>query len=110
SAMREGARALGAAEGDRALQSLKEAQRLLEMARSGDDDGANEPEPSEGDKEGPREQSGNNGPFAHHAPIPRAEDYKGPEDFRRRVLEGLGGATDPRLKDAVKRYADGLLR
>ncbi|HEY3594603.1 MAG TPA: DUF4175 domain-containing protein, partial [Polyangiaceae bacterium] len=34
SAMREGARALGSAEGDRALQNLKEAQRLLEMARS----------------------------------------------------------------------------
>jgi len=26
------------------------------------------------------------------------------------VLEGLGGSADPVLKDAVKRYADGLLR
>jgi hypothetical protein len=110
SAMREASRSLGSAEGDRALQNLKEAQRLLDMARSGDDaDGANDQEAGEADKEG-RDQGGNAPNFAHHAPIPRAEDYKGPEDFRRRVLEGLGGATDPRLKDAVKRYADGLLR
>jgi hypothetical protein len=109
SAMREGARALGSAEGDRALQNLKEAQRLLEMARSDESESGNE-ESSEGDKEGSREQTGNSPNFAHRAPIPRAEDYRGPEDFRRRVLEGLGGASDPRLKDAVKRYAEGLLR
>jgi hypothetical protein len=48
--------------------------------------------------------------MARRAPIPRAEDYKGPEAFRRRVLEGLGNAADPRLKDAVKRYAERLLR
>jgi hypothetical protein len=116
SAMREGARALGASDGDRALQNLKEAQRLLEMARSDDSEVGNEQEAQEGEKEGSRESGGlgpnnaPNGPFAHRAPIPRAEDYRGPEDFRRRVLEGLGGATDPRLKDAVKRYAEGLLR
>jgi hypothetical protein len=114
SAMREGSRALGAAEGDRALQSLKEAQRLLEMARSDESETGSDQE-SEGEKEGNRESNGvgnnaPNGPFAHRAPIPRAEDYRGPEDFRRRVLEGLGGAADPRLKDAVKRYAEGLLR
>jgi hypothetical protein len=109
-AMREGARALGAAEGDRALQNLKEAQRLLEMARSDESESGGEQELSEGDKEGGREQMGNSPNFAHRAPIPRAEDYRGPEDFRRRVLEGLGGATDPRLKDAIKRYAEGLLR
>jgi len=114
SAMREGARALGAAEGDRALQNLKEAQRLLEMARSDQSETGNDQESAEGEREGNREsgsgQNNGNGPFAHRAPIPRAEDYRGPEDFRRRVLEGLGGAADPRLKDAVKRYAEGLLR
>jgi hypothetical protein len=87
---------------------LKEAQRLLEMARSG---GENE-EGEEGERgdQGNRGDREGNGDFARHAPIPKAEDYKGPEAFRRRVLEGLGSAADPRLKDAVKRYAEGLLR
>jgi hypothetical protein len=107
-AMRDGARALGTAEGDRALQRMKDAQRLLEMARSGGEseegeDGERGDQGNHGDREG-------NSDFARHAPIPKAEDYKGPEAFRRRVLEGLGSAADPRLKDAVKRYAEGLLR
>jgi hypothetical protein len=110
SAMREAARELGSADGERALQSLKEAQRLLEMARSGDEADSNEQEGAEGNKDGRRDQLGPSGNLAHHADIPRAEDYKGPEDFRRRVLQGLGGTTDPRLRDAVKRYAEGLLR
>jgi hypothetical protein len=113
SAMRDAARALGNAEGDRALERLKEAQRLLEMARSGDEgEESTESESPEGDRErAERGEQGNDGSdFSHRAPIPRAEDYKGPEAFRRRVLEGLSGATDPRLKEAVKRYAEGLLR
>ncbi len=107
-AMREGARALGLAEGDRGLQRLKEAQRLLDMARSGgESEEGEEGEPGKG----PRGEHDRESPqFDRHAPIPKAEDYKGPEAFRRRVLEGLGSAADPRLKDAVKRYAEGLLR
>jgi hypothetical protein len=108
-AMRDGARALGSAEGDRALQRLKEAQRLLEMARSGGEPEEGE-EAERGDQGNRGDHEGNADDFAHHAPIPKAEDYKGPEAFRRRVLEGLGSAADPRLKDAVKRYAEGLLR
>ncbi|HKQ70502.1 MAG TPA: DUF4175 domain-containing protein, partial [Polyangiaceae bacterium] len=114
SAMRDAARALGGAEGDRALERLKEAQRLLEMARSSNDNEGEEgsPDPQEGgEHDKPKgDKSGDSGEFARRAPIPRAEDYKGPEAFRRRVLEGLGSASDPRLRDAVKRYAEGLLR
>ena len=111
SAMREGARALGAAEGERALQRLKEAQRLLEMASNDEgDEGAPRDQPQEGDKPGKGDHEGNSTEISHRAPIPKAEDYKGPEAFRRRVLEGLGQAADPRMKDAVKRYAEGLLR
>jgi len=107
SSMREAAGDLGAASGDRALERLKEAQRLLEMARSQEQGEENE-HGQEGERSG-RNQSQNGG-VAQTAPIPRAEDYKGPEAFRRRVLEGLGNASDPRLKDAVKRYAERLLR
>jgi hypothetical protein len=42
--------------------------------------------------------------------VPRAEDSKRAEDFRRRVLEGLGKSKDGRLAPAVKRYAEGLLK
>ena len=33
-----------------------------------------------------------------------------PEEFRKRVLKGLGGPADPLLREAVKRYAEGLLK
>jgi len=107
SAMREAARDLGAASGDRALERLKEAQRLLEMARS-EEQGSESESGQDGERSGKNE--GQHGGMAQSAPIPKAEDYKGPEAFRRRVLEGLGNAADPRLKDAVKRYAERLLR
>jgi hypothetical protein len=112
SAMREAARALSGAEGDRALERMKEAQRLLEMARSsGKGDESDEQPSSEGEHGGPsKDRSNGNDELAQDIPIPKAEDYKGPEAFRRRALEGLGGAVDPRLKDAVKRYAEGLLK
>lgn len=107
SAMRDGARDLGSASGDRALERLKEAQRFLEMARS-QEQGDENTQGQQAERTGRNE--GEHGGVAESAPIPRAEDYKGPEAFRRRVLEGLGNAADPRLKDAVKRYAERLLR
>jgi hypothetical protein len=91
---------------------MKEAQRLLEMARSSDKGDEAEGDPSsEGDR-GRSDQDHSNGrdERSRDIQIPKAEDYKGPEAFRRRALEGLGGAVDPRLKDAVKRYAEGLLK
>jgi hypothetical protein len=111
SAMRDAAHALGGAEGDRALERLKEAQRMLEMARSNDEgEQPNDESAADDKKKGNNGHEGNGNDFDHRAAIPKAEDYKGPEAFRRRVLEGLGGAADPRLRDAVKRYAEGLLR
>ena len=44
------------------------------------------------------------------ADIPKADAHKGPEEFRKRVIKGLGQPSGGRLKDAVKRYAEGLLR
>ena len=44
------------------------------------------------------------------ADIPGKDKYKGPEAFRKRVMEGLSGPIDPALKEAVKRYAEGLLK
>lgn len=99
-AMREAQRALAEGNGEEGLKQQQNAQRLLEMARG------------ERGEEGNREGSsdGDEGKMSKDTDIPGKDKHKGPEDFRRRVLEGLGGSSDPVLKDAVKRYAEGLLR
>jgi hypothetical protein len=100
-AMRGAGEALAAGDGARGHEKQDEAQRLLEMARG-------EPSPSS-DGTG-REQSPDGAIHPTRQPIPGKGDHKGPEAFRRRVLEGLGGDADPLLREAVKRYAEGLLR
>ncbi|MGK4009071.1 DUF4175 family protein [Sorangium sp. So ce1036] len=97
-AMRDAQRALAEGDGERGNERQREAQRLLEMSR-GEDLG------QEGDAEPEGERD-----MARKADIPDKDEHKGPEEFRRRVLEGLGGTSEPRLKEAVKRYAEGLLR
>ncbi len=97
-AMRDAQRALQEGDGDRGIERQRDAQRLLEMARGED---AGEEDGGEGD-DGRR--------IARKADVPGKDKHKGPEDFRRRVLEGLGGSSDPRLKEAVRRYAEGLLK
>lgn len=114
SSMREAQRALAAAKGEQALEKQRNAQRLLERAREDANDGGGEgDEPSSADmrradRGGSRESNEPN--LATKLPIPAADAHKGPEAFRRRVLEGLGGSQDPRLREAVKRYAEGLLK
>lgn len=100
-AMRDAERALREGDGEEGLRQQENAQRLLEMARGErNEDNARE----EGDESDDGRMS------SKKADIPDKDKHKGPEDFRRRVLEGLGGSADPVLKDAVKRYAEGLLR
>ena len=104
---RDAARALKRGEGDKALEAQRDAQRALEMAKEalGSE--------SEGEKSGERGEGrgelGNQGDLANHADIPKADSHKGPEEFRRRVMKGLG-TPGGRQENAVKRYAEGLLR
>jgi hypothetical protein len=109
SIMREAARALSEGKVERGLDRQREAQRLLERAntgQTGDDD--------EGDDDSQRGRSGSRGAngkgVSTGGQVPGAEDKKRAEDFRRRVLEGLGKSNGGRLAPAVKRYAEGLLR
>lgn len=102
-AAREAARALQRGDAERALEQQREAQRQLEMARDAlgrEDDGEERPQ-ADGDEGAP--QRG-------HADIPKADAHKGPEEFRRRVMKGLGQPSSGKHKDAVRRYAEGLLR
>lgn len=97
---RDASRSLKSGDADKGLGQQRDAQRALDKAR----------EALGSDEEG--EGEGDDGKTASNAPvdIPKADAHKGPEDFRKRVLQGLGQPSDGKHKDAVKRYAEGLLR
>lgn len=98
-AAREAASALKQGDAERGLQRQREAQQKLEMAKD-----------ALGDGEGERGDGDDRSSNQDHAEIPKADAHKGPEEFRKRVIKGLGQPSGGRLKDAVKRYAEGLLR
>ncbi|HEY8074630.1 MAG TPA: DUF4175 domain-containing protein, partial [Labilithrix sp.] len=100
---REAARALQEGDAEKGLVKQREAQQKLEQAKEALGEENDEGESGGKDDDG-RSLSNS------HADIPKAEQHKGPEEFRRRVIKGLGQPSGGRLKDAVKRYAEGLLR
>jgi hypothetical protein len=109
SIMREAARGLADGKGDRSLEQMREAQRLLERATTGDtSDSGDSSEQGEREPRGGRPAEGRG--VRTGGEVPGENDGKRAEDFRKRVLEGLGKSSGGRLAPAVKRYADGLLR
>jgi hypothetical protein len=104
-AMRDAERTLKDGEGEHGHEQQEQAQRHLEQAQQRPDD-------EEEAQERSSDRMSADGPPSDpkDLPIPGKEDHKGPDAFRRRVLEGLGGSSDPLLREAVKRYAEGLLR
>jgi hypothetical protein len=106
-AARQAEEALGQGDAERGLDRQREAQRNLEAAKEqlrGDDDdvnGGSRADPQESDARWSHQLHGN---------VPPPGEHKGPEDFRRRVVRGLGQPAGGALKDAVRRYAEGLLR
>jgi hypothetical protein len=98
-AMRDAERALREGDGENGLRQQRDAQRLLEMTR--------DQHAEEGDREATKE--GGKHPMGK-TQIPGKDSGKTADQFRRRVLEGLGGSSDPVLREAVKRYAEGLLK
>jgi hypothetical protein len=101
-AARQAAQALKQGDADRGLELEREAQRDLEAAReqlrAGEDDSGSSTE----DNGDGREPS--------HDPFVWKHEFKGPEAFRRRVMRGLAQPASGSLRDAVQRYAEGLLR
>jgi Domain of unknown function (DUF4175) len=105
-AARQAAEALKEGNAEKAIDRQREAQRALESASQrlrGDDDEQGDSPPQGGQDGAGARSSG--GPTI----VPGAGG-RGPEDFRRRVLRGLGASANGGLKDAVRRYAEGLLR
>ena len=112
-AMRDAARALRESDTRRGVDKQREAQRMLETAREaqntrGDKDEASSEHASCEDR---ASDHGDGRDISEgHVDIPGADTFRGPEEFRRRVVDGLSDAPDPRLRDAIRRYAEGLLR
>jgi hypothetical protein len=107
SVMREAARELEAGRGKRGLELQREAQRLLEQSDTGrldqeDDRGRRDPDRPSKNQDGKE--------MSTDTDVPRPDDRKAAEEFRRRVLEGLSRDKGQRLSPAVQRYAEGLLQ
>jgi hypothetical protein len=102
-AARAAAHALEQGDADKGLEQQRAAQRDLEAAKqqmTGDAEDAN-----------PGGQARDDGKASGgQVDIPGAKEHKGPEEFRRRVVQGLGQPSGGSLRDAVRRYAEGLLR
>lgn len=101
--MREAARALENGRSREGLEKQREAQRLLEQSDTGQT-GDSSRERS-GD---PRERDARGRAFDNRGSVPKEADTS--DDFRKRVLDGLGRQKGGSLSPAVKRYAEGLLR
>lgn len=100
-AMRDAEKALREGHGEKGLKLQRDAQRMLEMAKG------------QGDQEGERDtqkERPDGKKVSGKTEIPGKDAHKGPEEFRKRVQKGLGGSSDPLLREAVKRYAEGLLK
>ena len=112
--MEQAEKALGTGDGPNAVSREKEAQRLLEMAQN-ESDRPDDGKQSEQQQQSPRDNGEHDAGNKHSrqkVKIPGKDEHKDPVDFRKRVLEGIGGThpADPHLRDAIKRYAEGLLK
>jgi hypothetical protein len=104
-AARQAADALKQGQADKGLEKQRDAQRSLEQALQAlDQQGEEDPTPSQGKQDGSKSGPGGN------VDVPGKGVHKGPDEFRRRVVRGLAQPSGGPLKDAVHRYAEGLLR
>ena len=104
-AARQGARSLEQGDADKGIERQREAQRALELALhqlgSEEDEGQADSPGSEGKG------------HPHNGPVDVPKGGRPgvrAEEFRRRVMEGLGKQTSGALKESVRRYAERLLQ
>lgn len=106
-AAREAASALKQGDADRGTAKQREAQRALDAAKQA----LGDPAQDEGELDSGHDESGDaRDPSSGNTDIPKADAHKGPEEFRKRVLRGLAEPSSSKNKDAIRRYAEGLLR
>jgi hypothetical protein len=101
-AAREAANALEQGDAERGTAKQREAQHALDAAKQAlGDKPRDEGEVSSSDGDGSNTSN-------ERTEIPK--EQKGPEEFRKRVLRGLAEPSSSKDKDAIRRYAEGLLR
>jgi hypothetical protein len=111
--MRDAAKELGVGHGEQGLSLQRDAQRLLEQTNSGqsgsgESESESKPEQPRQSPKDPRDSQGKQ--MRTDADVPRPDGASRASDLRRRILEGLAKDKSGRLSDAVRRYAEGLLR
>jgi hypothetical protein len=104
-AARQAAEALRQGDAQRGLDRQHEAQRSLEAANEQLRD-----EEGEGSESSPADREDGRGTTPSGANVPGPGTGKGADAFRKRVFRGLGQPTSGALRDAVRRYAEGLVR
>lgn len=97
-AMESAAKQLEEGKGNKASEAQREAQRLLEMSQP------------ESEREGKKSEPGDGDDFARDAEVPEHVRDERADAFRKRVTRGLGKHAPPHLRDALKKYTEGLLR
>jgi hypothetical protein len=102
--MDEAASRLQGGAGQEALELQRKAQRLLEEANDDPKQARNDSDPHDSPSNG-----GDTG-LALGGDVPGDNARARAEEFRRRVIEGLGRAGGGPMGPAIKRYAEGLLQ
>jgi len=98
-AMDDAARKLEGHQGSKGLEMQREAQRLLEMSQ---------PDSEQESKEGGSSDGGHN--LAQDADVPGEGRDESADAFRKRVTKGLGRKAPSHLREALRRYTEGLLQ
>ena len=98
-AMEGAAQKLEQRDGPKGLEAQKHAQRLLEMSQPEQE----QPPPS-------KRRHGDEDKIAQDAEVPGEKRDEHADRFRKRVTDGLQGDVPPHLRDALRRYTEGLLR
>jgi hypothetical protein len=109
--MRDASKELGAGHGEQGLSLQRDAQRLLEQTNSGQSGSGDSESKDQQPQSSPKNSSDSKGKqMRTDADVPRPDGASRASDLRRRILEGLAKEKSGRLSDAVRRYAEGLLR
>jgi hypothetical protein len=109
--MRDAAKELGAGHGEQGLSLQRDAQRLLEQTNNGQSNPGESESKDQQPQQSPKDSSDSKGKqMRTDADVPRPDSTARASDLRRRILEGLAKEKSGRLSDAVRRYAEGLLK
>lgn len=103
--MHQAARELKQGSSHKALDQQREAQRLLERSNPGE-----MRDPTRPSESGPQASDEDGRHMSRHGEVPDAQKDNRADEFRKRVLEGLGKSSGGRLAPAIKRYAEQLLQ